>query len=64
MASPKPNIESKPIELGEFRIDPWRRTISGPAGEVTVEPKIMAVLLMFAERPGEVITRREFIDFI
>lgn len=64
MASPKPNETSKLIELGEFRIDQLRRTISGPAGEVTVEPKIMAVLLMFAGRPGEVITRREFIDFI
>ena len=64
MASQNPNEASKLIELGEFRVDPLRRTISGPAGEVTIEPKIMAVLLMFAGRPGEVITRREFIDFV
>lgn len=55
---------AEPFELGEFRVDPKRRAITGPAGEISIEPKIMAVLLMLSARPGEVITRQEFIDSI
>jgi len=64
MASPSPDKEKKAFELNGLEVDPWRRTISGSAGEVTIEPKVMAVLLMLVHRPGEVITRQEFIDSI
>ena len=52
------------FDLDVFRVDPQRNVIAGPSGETIIEPKIMAVLLMLAARPGEVITRQEFIDSI
>lgn len=50
--------------VGRFRVDPSRRIISGPDGDTTIEPKIMAVLQMLAKSPGEVVTRQEFIESI
>ena len=64
MASAHSENGSSPFTLGAFRVDPSRRIIAGPQGEVTVEPKIMAVLQMLAARPGEVVSRREFIESV
>jgi len=64
MTSSKPCRKKAAFELGKFQVDPQRRSIKGPWGETLVEPKVMAVLLMLAERPGEVITRREFNDSV
>jgi len=64
MSPEHPESVTEPFVLGEFRVDPPRRILKGPAGDRTVEPKIMAVLLMLAARPGEVVTRQEFIETI
>jgi len=64
MASQNPNSTGQAFELGDCRIDPQRRIIFGPSGKTIIEPKIMAVLIMLADRPGEVITRKEFIETI
>ena len=64
MASEHPITGTEPFALGAFRVDPSRRLITGTDGETTVEPKIMAVLQMLAARPGEVVTRQEFIETI
>ena len=64
MASSKPDRKTQSFDLGGFRVDPQRRTISGPDGETTIEPKIMAVLLMLAEHPGKVISREAFLDSV
>ncbi|MGD8929512.1 MAG: winged helix-turn-helix domain-containing protein [Lysobacterales bacterium] len=64
MASEHPKTVKEPFALGSFRVEPSRRIISGPDGETTIEPKIMAVLQMLAARRGEVVTRQEFIESI
>jgi len=64
MTPEHPKMETDPFTLGGFRVDPWRRIISGPGGDTAIEPKIMAVLQMLAARPGEVVTRQAFIDSI
>ena len=64
MGSERVKTGAEPFGLGVFQIDPSRRIISGPNGEATVEPKIMAVLQMLAAHSGEVVTRQQFIDSI
>jgi TolB-like protein/DNA-binding winged helix-turn-helix (wHTH) protein len=64
MVPERPKMETNPFTLGGFRVDPSRRIISGPNGDTTIEPKIMAVLQMLVARPGEVVTRQAFIDSI
>jgi TolB-like protein/DNA-binding winged helix-turn-helix (wHTH) protein len=53
------------LESG-FRIGPWEirpdlGTLTGPDGEVHLEPKVMGVLLCLAEQAGEVVTRDQFV---
>ncbi|MBW8743603.1 MAG: winged helix-turn-helix domain-containing protein [Sphingomonas sp.] len=48
--------------IGGFRVDPARNVVAGPDGEVPIEPKIMDVLCLLAEHPGEVLTRETIID--
>jgi TolB-like protein/DNA-binding winged helix-turn-helix (wHTH) protein/tetratricopeptide (TPR) repeat protein len=64
MASEYSTTTSEPFAIGSFRIDPSRRIIDGPDGVSKLEPKILAVLQMLAARPGEVVTRDEFIESI
>lgn len=64
MGSERLKPEAGPFALGGFRVDPSRRVISGPDGDLTIEPKIMAVLQMLAAHVGEVVTRQQFIDSI
>lgn len=52
-----------------FRLDdrvvrPNDGTISGPEGIEHVEPKVMQVLVLLAQRPGQVVSRRELLDAI
>lgn len=50
-----------------FRIGPWvvkpqLGTLTGPAGEVHLEPKVMGVLLCLAAHADEVVTRDQFVE--
>ena len=61
------NAGPTPAQPGRFRIDryvvdPQRNRIVGPEGPVAVQPKVVDLLCLLAERPGEVISRAELID--
>lgn len=45
--------------LGSVVITPAARTFDGPGGHLTVEPRIMQVLLQLMDAGGEVVTREE-----
>lgn len=46
-----------PFRLGATRIDPASREVRGPDGAVTIEPRVMQVLLVLADAAGGVVTR-------
>lgn len=52
------------LMIGPFRVEPTALTIAGPAGTVTLEPKVMDVLLVLAARRGEVVLRQELIEAV
>ena len=41
---------------------PDRNVLSGPEGEVRVEPRTLRLLLRLAAKPGEVVSRRQLLD--
>ncbi len=43
--------------LGDSRVNPSTRTVSGPGGSLVVEPRVMQVLLVLADAGGAVVTR-------
>lgn len=52
------------LQIGPYRVEPDALTITGPAGTVTLEPKVMDVLLVLAGRRGEVVLRSELIEAV
>jgi TolB-like protein/DNA-binding winged helix-turn-helix (wHTH) protein/tetratricopeptide (TPR) repeat protein len=46
---------------GRWDVRPMLGTLAGPGGAAHLEPKVMAVLVCLAERPGDVVTRDQFI---
>ncbi|MCK5406686.1 MAG: winged helix-turn-helix domain-containing protein, partial [Candidatus Krumholzibacteria bacterium] len=53
-----PNIpESAPFRLGTWLIQPDRNQLRGDDRVISVEPRLMQVLVHLAGRPGEVVTR-------
>lgn len=48
--------------LGPLRVSPARRQVSGPLGEIHVEPLIMQVFLLLADAEGNVVTRATLFD--
>jgi TolB-like protein/DNA-binding winged helix-turn-helix (wHTH) protein/tetratricopeptide (TPR) repeat protein len=46
---------------GRWDVKPMLGTLGGPGGTAHLEPKVMAVLVCLAERPGDVVTRDRFI---
>lgn len=64
MTGESPTGATEAFDLGEFRVEPQRHVITGPSGETIVEPKIMAVLLLLAQKQGQVVTRSEFLDTV
>lgn len=47
-----------------FVIDPREGTVTGPGGEVRLEPKVMQVLIVLARYSGHVVSRAELLDTI
>lgn len=47
--------------LGDVHIEPALHRISGPGGSITVEQRVMQVLLALAETPGQVLSRDELL---
>lgn len=56
------NWRNQSFRLGEFEADPRRNRITGPAGETSLQPKVMDVLCALAAHPGQVLSRIELID--
>ena len=50
------------IRLGEWLAEPTRGIITGRGAETRLEPKVMAVLVHLATRPGQVFTKEELLD--
>lgn len=53
---------TQPFRLRDHVVHPDLSLIRGPAGEVHVEPKVMAVLQLLASKPEEVVSRAELLD--
>lgn len=53
-----------PFGLGPWRIEPALNRIAQGDEELSLEPRIMHVLVCLAARPGELITRRELLDAV
>lgn len=56
-----PLAHRQDFRLADVTVRPSMRTLEGPAGSLTLEPKVMQVLLAFAEAGGAVITREDLI---
>ena len=48
--------------LGRAHVTPATRSIEGPGGTVTVEPRVMQVLLQLADADGGVVARSELLE--
>jgi DNA-binding winged helix-turn-helix (wHTH) protein/TolB-like protein len=53
-----------PFRVGAFLVEPLRNRITGPSGDVSLQPKIIDVLCALAARQGEVVSRGELIDAV
>ncbi len=51
-----------PFCLHQWLVQPALNRISGSEGPVQIEPRVMAVLLVLAEQPGELVTRLDLLD--
>jgi len=51
-----------PLRVGALIIDPIRRHIAGPGGDVPLEPLVTRLLLHLVDRQGQVLLRRELFD--
>ena len=53
------------FRIGPWVVEPLRGVVIAPDGETRhIEPKVMDVLVLLAERAGEVVTRDELIDAV
>ena len=50
--------------LGDWRVDPPLRTVTGASGAVRLEPKLMQVLVQLAERPGQVVGKEQLLQTV
>jgi TolB-like protein/DNA-binding winged helix-turn-helix (wHTH) protein/Tfp pilus assembly protein PilF len=50
------------FQLRQWRVEPGRNRIVGPDGEVRLRPRTMDVLVLLAERSGEVVSRDDFAE--
>src|SRR4029450_8893114 len=52
------------FSIGDWRADPSLHSITGAAGEVRLEPKVMQVLVEMAERPGQVVSKERLLHTV
>lgn len=60
-ANPVPLAHRQDFALAQALVRPSLRTLEGPAGSVSLEPKVMQVLLAFVDAGGAVITRDDLV---
>ena len=49
------------FRLNDLRVDPNTGVVSGPSGQVRLEPRVMAVLERLARNPGELVSRSDLL---
>lgn len=52
------------FEIAGWQVQPRLNRMAGATGEVTLEPRMMRVLVYLAQRPGEVVRREELLDTV
>src|SRR5580765_2127948 len=52
------------FSIGDWRVDPALRTLSGVKGERHLEPKHMQVLVLLAEHAGQVVLKERLIQTV
>lgn len=50
------------FRLGDLRVDPQTGDVTGPGRRVQLDPKVMGVFAMLAERAGQVVPREDLIS--
>ena len=55
-------VSMKPFQIADVRVWPERNCVRVNGREVHLEPKVMALLLILAKRPDEVVSRQELLD--
>jgi len=53
---------NRPFRLGDWQVDPGLNQITGEDEAIQIEPKMMDLLVFFAHRAGQVVTKQELID--
>jgi Tol biopolymer transport system component/DNA-binding winged helix-turn-helix (wHTH) protein len=53
---------AEPFGLGPWRVEPSLNRISGPAGVLQLEPKLMDLLVTLAARPNQVFSRDDLLN--
>lgn len=62
-AATKPGTKySSGFRLRDLQVDPQTGDVAGPGGRIQLDPKVMGVLAMLAERAGQVVPREELIS--
>jgi predicted ATPase/DNA-binding winged helix-turn-helix (wHTH) protein len=52
------------FSIGDWRVDPSLRTLSGARGEIRLEPKQMQVLVLLAEHAGQVVSKERLLQIV
>jgi Tol biopolymer transport system component/DNA-binding winged helix-turn-helix (wHTH) protein len=52
------------FSVGDWRVDPSLHSVSGAAGEVRLEPKVMQVLVELAEHSGQAVTKERLLHTV
>jgi DNA-binding winged helix-turn-helix (wHTH) protein len=52
------------FSIGDWRVDPSLHSVSGAAGEVRLEPKVMQVLVELAEHSGQAVTKERLLHTV
>ena len=52
------------FRIGEWEVCPQENRLKGPIRESEIEPKVMDVLVLLANSPGEVISRQQILDSV
>lgn len=50
------------LRFGAFTVDPTAGEMVGPAGREQLDPKVMQVLVLLAQRAGDVVSRHELLE--
>ncbi len=58
------DVTNERTTIPGIRLDSREGVLTGPAGKVRIEPRVMEVLLVLAGRAGEVVSRDELLDAV